>query len=367
MLTSNIGVDIGSSSIKAVQCGAGRHRKKILRAAQMPLPERAVVAGEIRDIQAVSETLRALRKRGGFTGRTAVIGLSGSQTLVRQVDLPWEVKRTFRAALPLRLAHELPADSSEMVLDYYPLREHEQRGLLTQNALIVGAMNAASENAVAALRKARMHPRRADYSPFALIRADVACDDEWTHVPHLNDADDHPACVIIDIGAQMTTVIVHDDGRPQFIRAVPVGSFAVTQALADQLRLDIRVAEGLKKQLGLGAVAPAESRDDNDAPDAVKRAGQQVINAMAGSLVQVARESVEYFFSATGHDAGTKRVTLTGGGALLPGLVDRVAAEMKAPAAPLRSLGDSSSVRMSDDTLDPVYATAHGLAMKVGR
>lgn len=367
MPRTTIGVDIGSSSVKAVQVGRGN---QIVRAGAVNLPAGTVTGGEIRDVQALSDALRLLWKQAGFSRRTAAFGVAGVQTLVRQVELPWEPPDVFRESLPLRVAKDMPVDPSEMVLDYYPLGVREVKGVWQQQALIVGTFTLASENAEHAFAGAKLRSSRADYTPFALIRASAHLNPEWKTVPGPpQPGQEQPCQAIVDVGADITTVTLHDQGRPLFVRTVAAGSSSVDRALADQFGVSAEAADLLKRRLGLGGVTerPGDEEAAAELPAGAEGRAQTIINAMAGSLVQVARESIEYYLNATPVEANLTLVQATGGGTLLPGYIERLAAELQTETAPLAPLTLKGSGRVkSDETLtDAQFGAAFGLATGV--
>ena len=117
-MTKVVGLDIGSYGVRAVQCVGSNRKLKIVKAAEVKLPKGAVVGGEVKNIEEVAEALRILWKEGKFGKGNVVIGVTGDNTIVRQVQLPWEPEGVFRGALPLRLGNELPVDPFEVSLDY---------------------------------------------------------------------------------------------------------------------------------------------------------------------------------------------------------------------------------------------------------
>lgn len=372
MFGSNIGVDIGSTAVRAVQTGDGRNRYKIVEAAEMLLPSGAVVGGEIRDPQIVADSLRALWKQNKFRGRTVTVGLEGQQTMVRQVDLPWEPPNIFREALPLRVSHDLPVDPSEMVLDSYPLADFTQRNVLMQRSLVVGTLSVAPENAESALQLAKLRSRRADFSPFALIRAAHYCTEVGNPIPGpIDPKTEIEAQAIVSLGAQITTVIVHYHGKPLFVRTVNVGSEAVSRALAEQLRVPFDVGEYLKRRLGLGQITPTPFTEelDEQIPVGAEKVAQQIINIMAGTLVQSARESVEYYLTATPNVSRIDSILLSGGGTLLAGYGERLQSELRAPAQYLNPLATYGTPNILTRTgaADPKFGVAYGLAVKAGK
>lgn len=372
MFESNIGLDIGSAYVRAVQVGSGRNQLKITEAAEISLPKGAVVFGEIRNAEMVADALRLLWKQNKFRGRTVTFGIEGQQTMVRQLELPWEPPAIFREALPLRVTGDLPVDPSEMVLDYYPLGERVRHNSLMEDALVVGTLAAAPENAELAISVAKLRARKADFSPFALIRAAHYCNNPGAPVPGApENGQERPCQAIVDLGAQVTTVILHDHGRPLFVRSVNVGSEGVTRALAEQLQVRVDAAEYFKQRLGLGQVIETPLTPDlaNEIPFAAEPVARQIINIMAGTLVQTVRDSIEYYLDATPTTTSVNLINITGGGVLLPGYPERLSAELRAPVQPLTPIAQygTKGVAEQASALDPKFGTAFGLAVKVGK
>ena len=142
----------------------------------------------------------------------------------------------------------------------------------------------------------------------------------------------------------------------------------------DQLGLTFDQAEYVKSVLGISPVA-AESNDGG--VGTLKSLGldtttisiaQNVINLMASSLLQGIRETVEFYLASDPHVAGVLRVVLAGGGSQLPGISQRIAAELRTDVGPLTPLGALASSKSRADrwrSLDPRFSLAFGLALGV--
>lgn len=371
MAKKSIGVDVGSSAVRAAEVRYDGKKATVLRAGEVPLPHGAVVAGEVRDLDAVTDAVRELWKTAGFRDKHVTVGLGGSQTMVRQVDLPWEPADVFREALPLRISRDLPVDPSEMTLDYHPLEELTVNGVRTQRSLIVAAMNMLTENLADAVGSAGLKLKRADYIPFALIRAAHLLVGEGEPVPGPQADNEEWDCeVIVDVGAHITTVAIHRHGRPLFVRVVPAGAEATARALADQLHIPFDSATLITTTLGISTVTeeyPLDTLAALQLLDAAQmNSAKYIANTMAGTLVQVVRESVEYFLSASPNISGVSRVLLSGGGVLLPGYAERIAGELQAPTMLLSALhGFSKGQAETQVDLDPRMTAAIGLALEV--
>jgi len=367
-----IGVDIGSTAVRGAEVHVRKGRPVITRAAEIPLPPGAVTAGELREPAILGNALKMLWKTGRFSRRDVSIGVANQQTLVRQVDLPFEPGENFKETLPFKVSQDLPVDAAELTLDYYRLDDYlDGRGRPHRKALLVGAMNSVVENAAAIVSDARLKPTVIDFSGFALIRTAVYSHGNPKSIPGAPLPDqDIAAEVIVDMGAQLTIVAVHYGGRPLFVRLAGGGGDSVTRAISDHLGLRWEVADALKKSLGIGGITPVDrtsARLIEEVPEAAIGVAQQIVNMMASSLVQSVRESVEYFLAASPQVTGISRVYLSGGASLLPGYGDRVAAELRSEVALLTPLNQFGKGRRSKKfkALDPKFALAVGLGLGV--
>lgn len=368
---NSVGIDIGSSSVRAVEIVKKGKSFKVVRAAEVELPRGVVVAGEVRDTDTLALAVKQLWKEGKFKSKNVSFGLGGPQTLVRQVDLPWEPGDVFRESLPLRISADLPVDPEEMTLDYHPLEVFTNSAdAQIQRALVVASVNIIAENIADSLVAAGLKIKRADFMPFALIRVAKLTAGDGSPVPEAQQPGEEWDCeVIVDIGGQNTTIAIHHQGRPLFVRIVSAGTEAITRALGDNIQVTFEVAEKLRRTLGIGSISNDEMISDPDLVDitpAQINAAQYITNAMAGSLVQVVRESVEYYLSASPNITGVSRVLLSGGGATLPGYAERVASELRAPTSILAPMHGYAAKSAEDEVdLDPRLCMAIGLALEV--
>ena len=89
MESVTVGLDIGSSAVRAAEIEVGKDGRRVLRRyAQVGLPPGYVADGEINNIPGVSAALRRLWSEGGFSTTKVVLGVSGPRVFVRQADAP---------------------------------------------------------------------------------------------------------------------------------------------------------------------------------------------------------------------------------------------------------------------------------------
>ncbi len=217
-----------------------------------------------------------------------------------------------------------------------------------------------------ALVQAKLKPRTVDFSGFALIRAAAFTAGDPHNVPGPPAPDDEYQCeVLVHMGANLTIISIHYNGRPLFIRLIQGGGASVTRAISDHMTLRWEVAEALKKTSGrdVQMFDKMTQRLVAEVSDEYNGVVAQIVNVMGSSLAQSVRESVEFFLAASPQVTGVSRVLLSGGGVMLPGYGERLAAELRVNVnilAPITKFGKKKSFA----GFDPRFSLAFGLAMK---
>ncbi len=357
MARTRIGVDVGSTAVRVAEVAAG-DIPVIVRAAQVPLPPGVVEAGEVRQPEAVAEALRELWSKSGVKSKQVRLGVGNQRVVVREVVLPWLPEKELRDTLGFQVQEFIPMASDEAVLDFDFLGEMDQGGRRMMRILLVAAHKPMVNALVEAALAARLDPQGIDLSPFAVIRAvgtgDLGLD--------LNSSGDE---AIVDIGAQVTSICVHDRGVTRFVRMLPSGGRDITLALASRLGVDDEMAERLKRgerfpgiadastavespaeeapavQLPPPADAPPTSTLPTDtlpveAPRGVPGvpsdpAGvRDLALTRAGSFVDEVRSSLE-FYTAQLPNAQIGRVLVVGGGSRLDGLLELMQERLPVP------------------------------------
>ena len=144
---SAIGLDIGTSVVRAVELSFGRGGITLERFGQVVLPDGAIRDGEVVVPEAVTYSLRQLWSATGFSHKRVVIGVANQRVIVRQLDLPWMEPDELRASLAFQIQDYLPMDVQDSVLDFYPLGEPVTAG---GPRMLRGLLVAASRDTVLA-------------------------------------------------------------------------------------------------------------------------------------------------------------------------------------------------------------------------
>jgi type IV pilus assembly protein PilM len=306
MARTRIGVDVGSTAVRVAEVAAG-DIPVVVRAAQVPLSPGVVEAGEVRQPEAVAEALRELWARSGVKSKQVYLGVGNQRVVVREVALPWLPEKELKDTLGFQVQEFIPMAADEAVLDFDPLGELDQGGRRMVRILLVAAHRGMVNALVDAAVTAKLDPQGIDLTPFAVVRA-VGTGDEGLDLDSSGDE------AIIDIGAQVTSICVHDRGVTRFVRILPSGGRDITLALASGLGVNNDVAERLKRG---DQVEPQAGGAPLPDPAEIR----QLALTRAGSFVDEVRSSLE-FYTAQMPNAQIGRVLLVGGGSRLDGLLE---------------------------------------------
>lgn len=353
----SVGIDIGTSSIRAVEINRKGKSAKITRAAEASLPRGVVVGGEIRDPEAFVEILTELWKSAKMRSRAVHMAVSGKASVVRQMDLPYEDPETFRNALAFRVGDELPVDPDELTLDFHPMETFMDGEVKMQRCLIVGSYNMSVETTADILSDAGLRVIRADYAPFALIRLHHLMAG-LPEIPRTDKDVQWPVSVIIDVGTTSSTIAIHYNARPMYIRTVDGGADSITQAVSEQLSISKDEAAVIQQQV---------FHSPEDVDPKTRKVVNYITKALVGGLVQAIRESVDFYATASTSMESIDQVFVSGGGTLAAGYVEQLASELAAPVHelnPIKQFG-TSEVKKTYEDQGRRFAVAAGIALEV--
>src|SRR5688572_11932196 len=99
MARTRVGLDVGSTSVRAAEVSVASDPPAVIRAAQVPLPAGAVEGGEVHSPAQVADALRELWKRGGFKTKQVTTGVGNQRVVVRELLVPSLPEKELRQAL----------------------------------------------------------------------------------------------------------------------------------------------------------------------------------------------------------------------------------------------------------------------------
>src|SRR5690606_24952203 len=114
-----VGLDIGSSSIKAVQVRKGKGGSLDLMAFGMePLLPQTIVDGTIMDQGAVADAIRTLWSRLHLRQKEVAIAIAGSSVMIKKIQVPPMTRAELAEQIPYEAEHHIPFARDDVEIDY---------------------------------------------------------------------------------------------------------------------------------------------------------------------------------------------------------------------------------------------------------
>jgi type IV pilus assembly protein PilM len=348
-----VGVDIGSSFVKAVQLKKKNGKAMLDTYGEIALgPLAGLEVGQATNLSVdkLVEAINDLFAEAKVTSRDIVFSLPLTSTLLTVIEMPDLGEAKLKEMIPIEARKYIPTSVSEVSLSHWliprlsrtyidPDQEEKERGQIKKvDVLLAAVHNDVFERYNAIAKKLEATSVTFEIEVFSIIRSVIGRDAAPT--------------MIVDIGATNTKVIVVEEGIVRSSHLVNSGSQDITLALSRSRSVSMLEAEEQKREFGL----PGNPADP--------------------TIAEVTRLSVERIFQEANriltryqHE---KRVTigkvvLTGGGALLKGIRELASAtfdtevvygnafdKVEAPAVVEPMLKESG----------PEFAVALGLALR---
>lgn len=337
MAKNCIGLDIGSSSIKAVQLRAGKKGVALLGFGMEPLMPQTIVDGTIMDQGAVVEAIRALWSRLGFKQKEVAIAIAGHSVIIKKINVPPMSGSELEEQIPYEAEHHIPFAKDDVELDYEVVNRQNASGQM--ELLLVAAKKEVVHDYASVVRDAGLNPVVVDVAAFS---AQNAYEANYT----LNPGE---TIVLINIGAAISNINIIRAGTSLFTRDVTIGGNAFTEEIQKQLNVAQDEAEAYK----VGG-----SYDEHGVvPQEVERIVEGVAEVMAGEF----QRSVD-FFLATAADTTVSKICLAGGTAKIAALHRAIERRSRLPV----EVVDAWKNVAIDSKHDQAYLAAHASEALVG-
>jgi len=290
-----LAVDLGASAVRLLELGPdGKGRPTLLALGQ---EEISFDPGKTSDFFPLyASALTAAVGRLPSKTRQCHLCLGGPAVFARILKVPAADPGKVGSIIGFEAQQTVPA--IEQALWDYQVIPSPQAGEV--EALILAIKRETVEELSAAAVSAGLKPQAVTLAPAALLNA-------FTY----NYPDASGCNLVMEIGARATTILLVEGARI-FVRVVPLGGAAVSQAVATDLQESFAGAETLKRAKGF--VHPGGAYED-PADAATARISKLARGVMTRLHTEVER-SVTFFRSQQGGGKPTQ-AWLAGGGAML--------------------------------------------------
>jgi type IV pilus assembly protein PilM len=340
-----IGLDIGSSAVKAVELKPVGKGFRVSAFASEPIPPDSIVDGAIIDGAAVAEAIRRLFENKAFKTKEVAASLSGNAVIVKKISLPVMTEAELAESIYWEAEQYIPFDIQDVNLDYQildPGTGAESKG--TMDVLLVAAKKEKIADYTGVIAQAGRVPVVVDVDAFALQNA---YEINYGHDPQA-------VVVLLNAGASAININILSGDQSVFTRDISVGGNAYTEAVQKELNLSFESAEQLKKGEQVDGITFAEV--------------QPVLHAMTENVLLEIQKTFD-FFKATASSDHIDRVLLSGGASRVDGFI--AALEERFGTAvesfdPFKKIAfEPAKLGVADpDSVIPTAAVAVGLALR---
>ena len=364
--SGTIGVDIDRGSIKAVQLQGSGAGYVLQHVGYHRLPPGAIIDGEVADQNLLAAELREFWDSHSFKGRSIVFGVSNQKVVVRLLDFPHMRPEDLQGAISFEAQDHIPMPLDEAVLDYVVLGPREERADLDR-VLVVAAQREMISRYTSAVRAGGLRPEGVDVKALSLTRSTL---------PDPFFGEDG-AVLLLDVGAEITNLVVADRGNPVLTRFVPVGLSDFVASVVELADLSEDEAEGqaLDPRVNLGdgrdeeeTTDLSEQQADDDVDPALVYDVRRGLEGAAQTLADEVQRSIEHHRSQeAARDVSS--VLVSGEAALIPGLDAYLGDLLGVPTSRGKPVDKLSANRSNIEdaqlrAMEPVLAVAFGLAME---
>lgn len=345
-----IGIDIGTSTLKAVQ--VKRESGKIILETYGELalgPYAQEPAGKVVTLTAetIAQAMNDLLREANTTTKNVVFSIQSQATLVFVISLPKVSESELAQIIPNEARKYIPVPLTEVSLDWYVIPEKQT--YTQEEESEIHSKKPTMEIVVVAVRNETLsqYKQIAEHAQVILHGEEI---EVFSSIRSLFHREIAPT-MVIDYGASTTKVSIIEYGVVRAYHVVNRGSAFMTESLARALSIDFQTAEEKKRKEGIALEASAEIRD------ALTSSAQYVISEIKAILLQYERQSQKV----------VTKIFLTGGGSQLKGFQELVHKEFGVDtvyADPFDKVDAPEFMRPVLKQAGPEFSVALGLALR---
>jgi type IV pilus assembly protein PilM len=340
-----VGLDIGSSAVKAVELKAAGKGFKVVAFAIQPVPPDSIVDGAIIDGAAVADAIRRVFENKAFKTKEVAASLSGNAVIVKKINLPIMTEAELAESIYWEAEQYIPFDIQDVNLDYQILTAGvgaESAG--TMDVLLVAAKKEKIADYTGVISQAGRVPVVVDVDAFALQNA--------YEVNYGLEPD--AVVVLLNAGASAININILTGDQSLFTRDISIGGNAYTEAVQKELNLPFDSAEQVKR---------GEPIDGVNAEDVTP-----VLHAMTENVLLEIQKTFD-FFKATASSDRIDKIVLSGGASRVDGFAAALQERFSTAVEsfdPFKKIAfDAHKLGVVDaEALIPTVAVAVGLALR---
>lgn len=341
-----IGLDIGQSAVKMAELKKAKDGSyKLVNFIAIPLSEGCIIEDEIQKedeiVEAITEGIKRLK-----TSREVVsFGLSGPNTVARKLQLAGGSLEEIEDQVSWESEQYLPFPIEDSTVSFHVFGENEGGGV---DVLVAAAKNDVIQNFKGLIEKTKLRLKIIDLNLIAVTNV-------FEHVMEEKIEESEDATwILLDLGAQRSQFVIFRNGAIVFSKEMEIGGSMITEEIQRQMGVNYQEAEDLK----------THGDDKGNLPEEI----MEIINDINERFYQELKKTIDFYITSTS-DESFKECVITGGGGLVPGIIEGLEGLLGITVSILNPFEkiDYDRKKFSEDEINKIAfigTVAIGLAMR---
>lgn len=340
-----VALDISATRIILLSLSGKPGNYRIDAYAVEPLSAQAFDEHQVADPEVLAKAIKLAMKRASCRARKAIVAVSGSSVISKIINLPASLSEDeIEEEIGYESDAHIPYPIDEVRLDFQVLGPADWNPEI-QSVLLAACRRETVDRYIHALELAGLEAAVVDVEAYALQNA---CDLLLDQLP---DGGAEQTVAVVKL-SDHTIINILRDCKTVYTREQ---SFGITQLLSR-----------FQQHAGLGSGQEALIHYHDKGLD--KEFLEQGLPGFAHQAAAEIDRSLQLYFSSASQGEQVNRILLAGGGALLPGLAEQIAAQLNIPvevANPLAGMTAASAARRNGvERNAAALMVATGLALR---
>ena len=322
---SLVGLDIGSSSVKAVELQRKGSSLQLVSLGYENLQPDTIVDGQIMELNNVSDVISSIFNEHKIKTTRVAAGVSGHSVIVKNIVVPPMSEEELHESFSWHAEEHIPFDIADVNLDYH-ITDTSSEAVAV---LMAACKSEKIANVKQAIQLAGKHPVVIDVDAFALQNCY-----EVNYRPAPGEV-----VALLNIGGATMNINILNGTRSVFARDASVGGNQYTSLLQKELGLSFEQAESVKR--GMPLPEGVEGRDI-----------QPIIESVSDILGLEIQKTMDFYRATAEDESGIQKILFSGGGSKLPGLAEYLSKRFELP---VESFDPFKQIQVDARRFDPDY------------
>jgi len=320
-MARSVGLEIYGRGVRVVELVRRGKTVKVARYLERSLTPR----GGSPDPAELHDALTEVFKSEKFNRHHVIASLEASETVVREIPVPFRADDQIRKVIKYEAEHHLhDCDADDVIVQYTRIGESTEGA----NLLVFAARKEYIARRIEYTRALNVEPLALDLDSMALFGA----------IRSAGLLEESPSCVLVNAGHRCTDLVFVIDGEVRALRSVRIGMDSIAHGLARDMHIDFAEADHKLAEIAVGGgeegdllLEPEPATGKRETEKSHAELERDLFDNKRDEFVaRLKREFVRTSAALRGSGQPT-RIIATGPGIRVPGLLDLLGSRLGMP------------------------------------